>query len=498
MPCPPFLLVNWTSPLSDLDARRAERFQVDTNYIMSSEGYSFDLEVVSKNMASFELNDSVDSKFTSPGDSPHHSIAPSAVGAGKKVSDVKLDAPMVNGHSGDSIDAILDGNGHHSSTISPEDASNDPMLASALMSPLQDPLNIEALFAPFKSGSPPLQRAPTILQRADTVANDWELYKRAGPPFPTSIEQLIMKYHQKNNNSWQLAHDMGAGSGIYAMNLARFFRHIHVSDPTQTGLSTSRNTLTEWSTANPKKRGRFTFSVCEPENSTEAFADASVDLVVLMDSAHFTDAEATVRSAAQTLAPGGTLAIVTHNPISHVVGNEKVAAAVAALFQAWGRRPWEVACGLEAKSQQRFSLGLDFVPLPEELFVREKSTRITINAHGRPRDFFHVPGVQEESDSMPLMGVESPEELFEMTTSRVGDKERQVHYGEEDEQGRGWRYEVGSESFRTRIAVMDSPQMVVRLEPELKEIERLIMRTSPNGVKIVIEWAAAVVLATRK
>jgi len=45
---------------------------------------------------------------------------------------------------------------------------------------------------------------------------------------------------------------------------------------------------------------------------------------------------------------------------------------------------------------------------------------------------------------------------------------------------------------------MDSPQTVGRLEPELKEIERLIMRTSPNGVKIVIEWAAAVVLATRK
>ncbi len=471
---------------------------MDTIYTMSSEGYSSDLEVVSKNMASSELIESVDSKFTSPEDSPDHSVAASEMGAGKEVSDVKLDALMVNGNSDGSIDAVLEGSGHHSSTISPEDASNDPMLASALMSPLQAPLNIEALFAPSRGGRPPLQRAPTILQRADTVANDWELYKRAGPRFPASIEQLIMKYHQKNNNSWQLAHDMGAGSGIYAMNLARFFRHIHVSDPTQTGLSTSRKTLSEWSTANPKKRGRFTFSVCQPEHSTEAFADASVDLVVLMDSAHFTDAEATVCSAAQTLAPGGTLAIVTHRPISHVVGNEKVAAAVSALFEAWGRRPWEVACGLEAKSQQQFSLGLDFVPLPEELFVREKSTRITINARGRPRDFFHVPGVQEESDSTPLMGLESPDELFEMTTSRVGDKERQVHYGEEDEQGRGWRYEVGWESFRTRIAVLDSPQMVVRLEPELKEIERLIMRTSPNGVKIVIEWAAAVVLATRK
>ncbi|KAK1088214.1 hypothetical protein LTR48_001802 [Friedmanniomyces endolithicus] len=221
---------------------------------MSSEGYSSDLEVLSKMMASSELTECVDSKFTSPEDSPEHSVAPSEVGAGKEVFDVKLNAQMVNGKSDGSIDAVLEGSGHHCSTISPEDASNDPMLASALMSPLQAPLNIEALFAPSR----------------------------------------------------------------------------------------------------------------------------------------------------------------------------------------------------------------------------------------------------EETDSTPLMGLESPDELFEMTTSRVGDKERQVHYGEEDEQGRGWRYEVGWESFRTRIAVLDSPQMVGRLEPELKEIERLIMRTSPNGVKIVIEWAAAVILATRK
>ncbi|TKA72111.1 hypothetical protein B0A55_06523 [Friedmanniomyces simplex] len=468
---------------------------------MSSEGYSSDLEVVSKNMASSELNDSVDSKFTSPEDSPHQSIAPFDMDAGKKFSDVKLDTSMINGDSRSSIDAVLNGNGHHGSTISPEDASNDPMLASALMSPLQAPLNIEAMFTPAPGGKPPLQRAPTILQRTHSDANDWELYKRAGPRYPASLEQLIMKYHQKNSNSWQLAHDMGAGSGVYATNLARFFRHIHVSDPTATGIATSRKTLSAWSAENPKKRGRFTFSVCKPEEATEAFTDNSVDLTVLMDSAHFTDAEATVRSAAQTLTPGGTLAIITHRPISHVVGNEKVAVAVQALFDAWGPRPWEIACGADTKSQQQFSLGLDFVPLPDDLFSREKSRRITINARSAPREYFRVPGVQgeeeEDSDGAAAMPM-SPDEMLEMATSRVGDREKRVHYGEEDEQGRGWRYEVGWESFRTRVAVLDTPETVARLEPRLKEIERLIMKTSPNGVTVVIECAVAVVLATKK
>ncbi|KAK5693570.1 hypothetical protein LTR97_010139 [Elasticomyces elasticus] len=457
-------------------------------------GYSSDLEVVSKDMSSTDLNDSSDSKFTSPQDSPKQISAPFEPDAGKRPSDVKLDTSMVNGKSGSSIDAVVNGNGHHSSTISPEDASNDPMLASALMSPLADPLNVEAMFAPSKGGKPPLQRAPTILQRAHQVGNDWELYKRAGPRYPTSLEQLIMKHHQKHSNSWQLAHDMGAGSGVYATNLARYFRHIHVTDPSESGIATSRKTLSLWNAQNPKKRGRFTFAVGKPEDATDAFAENSVDMAVLIDCAHFTDAEATVRATAQTLSRGGTLAIVTHRPVSHVVGNTQVAEAVEKLFDAWGPRPWEVACGTETKSQQQFSLGLDFVPLPEDVFSIEKSRRITINAHGKPREFFHVPGVQEDSDSAPM----SPDEMFDMTTSRIGDTEKQVHYGEEDEQGRGWRYEVGWESFRTRIAVMDLPQKIRELEPQLKEIERLIMKTSPNGVAVVIEWAVAVVLATKK
>lgn len=451
---------------------------------MSTADQHSDLEVLSRET----LHGSVDSKLGSPDDSPNFKQTNGL----KNGMDVKLDTSMangrMNGRPNGSIDSVMNGSDHTSTSMSPEAFSADPMLASALMSPLHDPLNLDALFSPTR---PNLQRAPSIVRKADSVSNNWELYKRAGPRYPPSLDALVMKYHQKHNNSWQLAHDFGCGSGIYSPTLARFFRHVHVSDPEANGVATSRKLLGQWSAENPKKRGRFTFSATKPEEAQECCADASIDLAVITESAHFTNAEAMVRSAAATLAKGGTLAIITHRPIGKVVGNEKASAAVQRLFDAWGRRPWDIACSTDNKAQQQFSLGLDFVPLPEELYARDETRRIVINTNGNARDMFRVPGV-EEGASM------STDEMMDMPCSRVDEKEKRHEYSEQDDYGRGWRQEVGWESFRTRIALLDSPETVQRLEPHLKEIQEIIEKTSPNGVKVVLEWAVAVVLATRK
>ncbi|KAK5122488.1 hypothetical protein LTR85_004072 [Meristemomyces frigidus] len=462
---------------------------------MAADDHHSDLEVVSKEMLD-GYEDGVDSKVASPNDSPKLKQNGQVQAFSEDGVGMKLDTSVVNGHSNGSIDAVLNGvtkktNGSSMGGMSPEDYSADPMLASALMSPLHDPLNLDAMFS---SSKPSLTRAPSILKKTSSISGEWELYKRAGPKYPASLEQLLMKYHQKHSHSWQLAHDLGAGSGVYSPTLARFFRHIHVSDPMTSGLATSRQLLSTWSSENPKSRGRFTFSVGKPEEAAECTTDSSVDFAIMTESAHFTtDIEATVRSVAQTLAPGGTLAIITHRPISNVVGNEKVKEAVQRLFDAWGRRPWDVACGDSTKSRQQFSLGLDFVPLPEELFKREETRRITINTHGRARELFHVPDDEDEEDT-PM----STDEMWDMASSRVTDKEKRHEFADEHESGKGWRHEVGWESFRTRIAMFDSPDAMRRLEPELKEIQHLIMKTSPNGVKVVIEWAVAVVLATKK
>ncbi|KAI6896912.1 hypothetical protein KC318_g9614 [Hortaea werneckii] len=511
---------------------------------MATDEQHSDLEVVSKEMSSGMTEDSVDSKLASPEDSPKRSISE----ADKTTT--QIDTTRIEEHTtgsdSPSTNATLNDDSRSSSNItpppptlaagniSPEDYSTDPMLASALASPLHDhhPPNLDAIFSPTE---PTLTRAPSVLKHhhhqqlddngngitaAAAAADDvWQLYKRAGPKYPSSLERLIMKYHQKHSNlhpttpsspssSWQLAHDVGAGSGVYVPTLAKFFRHVHVSDPSAAGLRASRGLLRSSRSSggspqdgnggkeSPRPRGRFTFSVGKPEEADQCVTDGSVDLVCLTESAHFTtDPETMVRSIAASLSPGGTLVMVTHRPLAQVIGNNQVREAVDRLFEAWGRKPWEVACGEEKRARQQFAMGLDFVPLPEDLFKREETRRITINTRGKAHVVFRAPWDASEDDDDLKM---SADEMMDLPTSRVDGKEKRIEYSDEDEAGKGWRHEVGWESFRTRIAMFDGPETVKRLEPNLMEIQDLIMRTSPNGVKVVIEWAVAVVLATRK
>ncbi|KAI7176656.1 hypothetical protein KC343_g8868 [Hortaea werneckii] len=511
-----------------------------------------DLEVVSKEMSNGMAEDSVDSKLASPEDSPKGSISE----ADKTTTQIETSKMEENVSDSDSpsTNATLNDDNRSSSNItpppvlaagniSPEDYSTDPMLASALASPLHDhhPPNLDAIFSPTE---PTRTRAPSILKQqhldegitttaAVAAANDndvWQLYKRAGPKYPPSLEKLIMKYHQKHStlhppttpssssssspssSTWQLAHDVGAGSGVYAPTLAKFFRHVHISDPSAAGLRTSREMLSSSRSGgrcsnetspqdgsgknSPRPWGRFTFSVGKPEEADTCVMDGSVDMVCLTESAHFTDdAETMVRSIAASLSPGGTLVMVTHRPLAQVIGNNQVREAVDRLFEAWGREPWEVACGEGKRARQQFGMGLDFVPLPEDLFKREETRRITINTRGKAHVVFRAPWDASEDDDDLKM---SADEMMDLPTSRVDGREKRVEYSDEDEAGKGWRHEVGWESFRTRIAMFDGPERVKRLEPSLMEIQDLIMKTSPNGVKVVIEWAVAVVLATRK
>ncbi|KAI7088127.1 hypothetical protein KC356_g3587 [Hortaea werneckii] len=507
---------------------------------MATDDQRSNLEVVPKEMSNGVTEYSVDSKLASPEDSPKGSIS--------ETNKTTRMEENVSGSGSPSTNATLDDDNRSSSNItpppsvlaagniSPEDYSTDPMLASALASPLHDhhPPNLDAIFSPNESTR---ARAPSILKQqhldeeitttaAAAADNDdvWQLYKRAGPKYPSSLEKLIMKYHQKHStphptapssrfpSSWQLAHDVGAGSGVYAPTLAKFFRHVHVSDSSAAGLRVSRELLSNNNSGlgrsnetspqdgtgqeTQRPRGRFTFSVGKPEEAHTCATDGSVDMVCLTESAHFTDdPQAMMRSIAASLSPGGTLVMVTHRPLAQVIGNNQVRGAVDRLFEAWGRKPWEVACGECKRARQQFGMGLDFVPLPEDLFNPEETRRITINTRGKAHVVFHAPWDASEDDDDLKM---STDEMMDLPTSRVDGKEKRLEYSDEDEAGKGWRHEVGWESFRPRIAMFDGPETVKRLEPNLMEIQDLIMKTSPNGVKVVIEWAVAVVLATRK
>lgn len=358
--------------------------------------------------------------------------------------------------------------------------SDDPLSATALTSPLHT-INWDQVGAGSLDG---IANGSFPESFAASSNSAWEAFKRTGPRYPPSLEKLIMDYHHRHSKHWHLAHDMGAGSGVYSPVLARYFRHVHVSDPNSAGLSTSRQALSTWSADNKKSRGRFTFANTKPESGHESVADKTVDMVVMMEGAHFTNPEAMIRSAAQSLAKDGTLALVSYSPICRVTGNPGANEAVQGLFSAWGPQPWDVVCG-DSRGKRNFSQGLDFVGLPEDSFDHSKTRRITINASGKGSAAFSglVPGVDADASDNKM---------------RNGERKHEYSSENGDEHAKGWSQEVGPEFFRGFTSALVGQNATKQFEKNFQEIQKIVHATSLDGINISVEWTVAVVLATKK
>ena len=356
------------------------------------------------------------------------------------------------------------------------DFDSDPLSATAFVSPLHS-VNWDAIATRQNS----LNGMLNGTSAAASAGSAWESFKRLGPKYPPSLEKLLMDYHHRHSKSWQLVHDLGAGSGVYSPTLAKYFRHVHVSDPNPAGAANSRKLLSAWAAQNKKSRGRFTFSKEQPELGHDAVADGTVDMAIVTEGAHLADAELLVRSAAQSLATNGSLAFVSYSPICRIAGTPRADEAIQRLFTAWGPGAWDTICGGSAQGKKNFALGLDFIPLPDDLFDQSKTRRITIN---KGNDAFAVPG---------QAGANAAD-------SRVHTGERRHDYSSEgqDDVARGWRQEVGPEFFRAMTTAVLGAKDAGRFEKEFKEIEKIIHETSPNGIMIGVEWSACVVLATKK
>lgn len=130
---------------------------------------------------------------------------------------------------------------------------------------------------------------------------------------------------------------------------------MHVSDPNASFIEQARHRLDKWSAENSYK-SNFSFSVTPAERADEAVAKGSVDLITLMQCAHWTDQDAMVHSVATSLASNGTLAIIQINPTPMVVGNETVNLAVRQLFEFWGQNILEARRGGESLMGTRYLL----------------------------------------------------------------------------------------------------------------------------------------------
>lgn len=73
-------------------------------------------------------------------------------------------------------------------------------------------------------------------------------------------------------------------------------------------------------------------------------AAGSLDLAIMLESAKWTDAEAMVRGAAQTLAPNGTPSLGCYSPVCTVIDDHKVNGACN-------------GCSISGVTRQRKSVG---------------------------------------------------------------------------------------------------------------------------------------------
>ncbi|KAK3657863.1 hypothetical protein LTR56_002245 [Elasticomyces elasticus] len=271
-------------------------------------------------------------------------------------------------------------------------------------------------------------------------------------------EDLILEYHRAHSNSLRLAHDLGSRSGRFAPQLAKYFQHVHVSHPSDTGLSMIRDDLGGWY-AQHWWEAKFSFSVGMLEHAADCAVPGNVDLVTVMDSAHSTNTTDMVCSVAESLAPNGTMAIVQREPYPLIVSSHEINALAQSLL---------------ALADTNFrSSSLDNVELPDGLSIQDVTKRIAINAADR---------VVASS-------------FQELTPTGVHPAHRRYNFSDPAPEAAGWSEQVDAQWFR-RFFTKHGPDEDI--ERQLRSIEEAMDKRSSYHNTVQIEWTVAVLLATRK
>lgn len=285
------------------------------------------------------------------------------------------------------------------------------------------------------------------------------------------------------NNTFNIAHDVGSGPGIFAAQLGKYFQRVHVSDTNKSFVEEARRRLDQGSTK-VQHTASFSFSVTAAETAHEPLPIGGVDLITLLECIHWTRQAEVVKSIATSLATRGTLAVVQYNPVPLVVGNPDIDSAVRRMFHFWAETMLEVSGGVQSAMGALYlpqgNSGLESVPLLEESFVPEATKRIHINVYGKGASAFVMPGQDEM-----------------VAPSRARPQDARYEYTSDDAQGQGWRQIVDVSWFRGLIGTLEEEVRLPLYEPYLQEIEKLMSELLPDG-KVTIEWPVSILLATRR
>ncbi|KAK7739057.1 hypothetical protein SLS53_005955 [Cytospora paraplurivora] len=302
---------------------------------------------------------------------------------------------------------------------------------------------------------------------------NWDEYHLYRPCYPESMLKMWLDYHREHSNGeLRLAHDIGA-----ARLISPHFESILVSDAGHANLLSAKNNLASSSPpSHTDESSKFAFIQSPAESIHVSVPPSSTDFVSVAMAFHYFDAEAAIRSIATTLKPGGTLAAVTYGFQLKFPGRPEL------------ERLWYQAASKESLRLIREGLfpaavrglanamsGLDFVPLPTELF-EPGALRIQVNV--------------AENERRPLYFVEEDRSSWKPAPIRVGPADVRKFVKDES-----WRREADVEWLK---GFLESCKMGFGQKTwdtdEWKQLEGMVRSA---GGQVTIEWPVAMLLATR-
>jgi trans-aconitate 3-methyltransferase len=257
------------------------------------------------------------------------------------------------------------------------------------------------------------------------------------------------------------------GPGTAAKILAYFFPHVVVSDAGQNNVESSKAYL--------RPAENFTFKHSPAEQ--ECLSPQSVDFAAVCMAMHYMDEEAAVRTIAKSLRLGGTFAAVTYSFMLKFPERPRLAEIWFDVLSHESDRFVKMGRLFPAaiKGCSKAMSGLDFVPLPEDLF-EPGAVRMQINV--------------TEGEEHPFLFVRPSADSFMLPEKKYGASDV-VKYARDD----GWRKECDVEwlkgflischlGFGDQTWKMDS----------WKEFESIVRDA---GGEVTVEWPVAIILATR-
>ncbi|KAL1860936.1 hypothetical protein Plec18167_003783 [Paecilomyces lecythidis] len=144
-------------------------------------------------------------------------------------------------------------------------------------------------------------------------SNDFDLdaYIRFRPQYTDRIFKEIYDYHGARGGQWKLAHDAGTGAGIVVEELLKKFEVVAASDSSAQYVAVSQKRLSQLV---PLERLRFSH---HPAEDMSWLPPSSVDLITIAMAVHWTQTDVFLKSAAEALKPGGTLAILNYGTLPY-------------------------------------------------------------------------------------------------------------------------------------------------------------------------------------